>query len=154
MSVPRPTEMTIRSLLLRELDKRGVKVTPEVSFSTPVGRMMPDALLRNGGDYVIETKLGAEAKLFDALIRLYDYSKYTEARGAFAILFPEQLRRPMPLKCWRRLPRTLRCPIWSLPYSRTLGRPSVFQATYSRLLTGFRPMFLRRQWLRRIHPWP
>jgi len=30
MSVARPTEMTIRSLLLRELDKRGVKVTPEV----------------------------------------------------------------------------------------------------------------------------
>jgi len=94
MSVPRPTEMTIRSLLLRELDKRGVKVTPEVSFSTPVGRMMPDAVLRNGGDYVIETKLGAEAKLFDALIRLYDYSKYTEARGASLITYI----RPWPTR--------------------------------------------------------
>jgi len=70
--VPKPTEMTVRSLLLRELEKRGVKVNAEVSFSTPVGRMMPDMVLRNGGDYVVETKLGAEPKLFDALIRLYD----------------------------------------------------------------------------------
>jgi len=98
MGVPKPTEMTVRSLLLRELEKRGVKITPEVSFVTPVGRMMPDMVLRNGGDYVVETKLGAETKLFDALIRLYDYSKYTEAKGAFAILFPEELRRPWPLK--------------------------------------------------------
>lgn len=69
MGLPKPTEMTVRRLLLKELEKRGVKVTPEVSYSTPVGRMMPDAVLRNGGDYVVETKLGAEAKLFDALIK-------------------------------------------------------------------------------------
>ena len=35
---------------------RGVKVNPEFSFVTPVGRMMPDIVLRNGGDYVVEMK--------------------------------------------------------------------------------------------------
>jgi hypothetical protein len=44
--------MTVISLLLRELEKRGVKVNPKVSFVTPVGRMMPDMVLRNGGDYL------------------------------------------------------------------------------------------------------
>jgi len=42
MSVPRPTEMTVRDLLQEELRKRGVTVIPEFSVSTPVGRMMPD----------------------------------------------------------------------------------------------------------------
>jgi hypothetical protein len=37
MGVPEPTEMTVRSLLLRELEKRGVKVNPEVSFVTLFG---------------------------------------------------------------------------------------------------------------------
>jgi len=38
MSVPRPTEMTVRDLLQEELRKRGVTVVPEFSFVTPVGR--------------------------------------------------------------------------------------------------------------------
>ncbi|MEA2089236.1 MAG: N-6 DNA methylase, partial [Thermoproteota archaeon] len=97
MGVSKPTEMTIRDLLQKELRKRGVKVVPEFSVLTPVGRMMPDMLLSDGAAYVVETKLGAEAKLLDAMVRLYDYSKYvTEARGAFAVLFPEELRRPWP----------------------------------------------------------
>jgi len=103
MGVPKPTEMTVRALLQKELEKRGVKVTPELSFVTPVGRMMPDLVLRNSGDYVVETKLGAEAKLFDALIQLYDYSKYTESKGAFAILFPKELRRPWPYEMLEKI---------------------------------------------------
>ncbi|MGC8896226.1 MAG: Eco57I restriction-modification methylase domain-containing protein [Candidatus Bathyarchaeia archaeon] len=91
----KPTEMTIRDLLQEELRKRGVTVIPEFSVSTPVGRLAPDMLLKNGAEYVVETKLGAEPKLLDAMVRLYDYSKYvTEAKGAFAVLFPEELRRP------------------------------------------------------------
>ena len=94
MGVSKPTEMTIRDLLQEELRKRGVKVVPEFSVSTPVGRLAPDMLLKDGAQYVVETKLGAEAKLLDAMVRLYDYSKYvTEAKGAFAVLFPEELRR-------------------------------------------------------------
>ncbi len=94
MSSSLPTEITIRDFLSKALEQRAVKVTTEWSFSTPIGRLVPDMLLRNGADYVVETKLGAESKLLDAMVRLYDYSKYTEAKGAFAVLFPEELRRP------------------------------------------------------------
>jgi len=66
--------MTIRSFLLKELEKRGVKVNTEISYATPIGRLMPDMLLYNGAQYVVETKLGAEAKLLDAMVRLYDKS--------------------------------------------------------------------------------
>ena len=95
MGVSRPTEMTIRDLLQQELRKRGVTVMPEFSVQTPIGRLMPDMVLKNGAQYVVETKLGAETKLLDAMVRLYDYSKYvTEAKGAFAVLFPQELRQP------------------------------------------------------------
>ena len=63
----KPTEMTIRDLLQEELRKRGVTVVPEFSVSTPVGRLAPDMLLKNGAQYVVETKLGAETKLLDAM---------------------------------------------------------------------------------------
>jgi len=86
--------MTVRAFLLKEMEKRSVKVSAEISYTTPIGRLVPDMLLRNGAQYVVETKLGAETKLLDAIVRLYDYSKYTEAKGAFAVLFPEELRRP------------------------------------------------------------
>jgi len=93
MSTPLPTEMTVRNFLTRELEKRAVKVQTEWSYNTPIGRLAPDMRLMNGAEYVVETKLGAESKLLDAIVRLYDYSKYTDAKGAFAILFPEELRR-------------------------------------------------------------
>jgi len=48
MGVFRPTEMTVRDLLQEELRRIGVTVVPEYSVSTPVGRMMPDMLLKNG----------------------------------------------------------------------------------------------------------
>jgi hypothetical protein len=104
MGVPRPTEMTVRDLLQEELRKRGVTVVPEFSVSTPTGVLKPDILLRNGAPYVVETKLGAETKLLEAMVKLYDYSKYvTEAKGAFAVLFPEELRRPWPYEVWMRI---------------------------------------------------
>jgi hypothetical protein len=97
MGVSRPTEMTVRDLLQEELRKKGVVVVPEFSVSTPVGLLKPDILLKNGAQYVVETKLGPETKLLEAIVKLYDYSKYvTEANGAFAVLFPEELRRPWP----------------------------------------------------------
>lgn len=98
-----PTEMTVRAFLLKELERRQVKVSTEISYSSPIGRLMPDMLLRNGAQYVVETKLGAEAKLLDAIVRLYDYSKYTDAKGAFAILFPEKLRRPWDLELLEKI---------------------------------------------------
>jgi hypothetical protein len=104
MGVSKPTEMTIRDLLQEELRKRGVTVVPEFSVSTPVGLLKPDILLKNGAQYVVETKLGPETKLLEAMVKLYDYSKYvTEAKGAFAVLFPEELRRPWPPEVWMRI---------------------------------------------------
>jgi type I restriction-modification system DNA methylase subunit len=95
--------MTVRSFLQKELEKRAVKVETERSYTTPIGRLVPDLLLRNGAQYVVETKLGAEAKLLDAMVRLHDYSKYTDAKGAFAILFPEELRRPWPVEMLEKI---------------------------------------------------
>lgn len=103
MSSSVPTEMTIRNFLLKELEKRSVKVSTEISYTTPIGRLVPDMLLRNGAQYVVETKLGTEARLLDAIVRLYDYSKYTEAKGAFAILFPEELRRPWTVEMLEKI---------------------------------------------------
>src|SRR4030042_3015035 len=80
MSSSLPTEMTVRDFLTKALEKRSIKVTTEWSYSTPIGRLVPDMLLRNGADYVVETKLGAESKLLDAIVKLYDYSKYTAAK--------------------------------------------------------------------------
>jgi type I restriction-modification system DNA methylase subunit len=98
MSLGKPTEMSLRDLLVEELKRRGVVVVPEVSFRTVDGRrLVPDLVLRDGAQYVVETKLGAETKLLDAMVQLYDYSKHvTDAKGAFAVLFPEELRRPWP----------------------------------------------------------
>jgi len=103
MSSSVPTEMTVRNFLQKELEKRSVKVEPERSYTTPIGRLVPDLLLRNGAEYVVETKLGAETKLLDAIVRLYDYSKYTDAKGAFAILFPEELRHPWTVEMLEKI---------------------------------------------------
>jgi hypothetical protein len=75
MGVPKPTEMTVRDLLQEELRKRGVTVVPEFSVSTPSGVLKPDILLRNGAPYVVETKLGAETKLLEAMVKLYNCFK-------------------------------------------------------------------------------
>ena len=58
----RPTEYTVRQLLIEELRRRGVKVTPEISFVGHVGRLVSDLLLQNGDSHVVETKLDAELK--------------------------------------------------------------------------------------------
>ena len=63
------TELTVQDLFQEELRRRGVRVASQVSFETPVGRMQPDIVLRNGAQYVVETKLGAETKLLDAMVQ-------------------------------------------------------------------------------------
>jgi len=88
---------------MKELEKRGIKVNTEISYRTPIGRLMPDLLLCNGAEYVVETKLGAEAKLLDAMVQLYDYSKYTQTNGGFAVLFPKELRRPLEIELLERI---------------------------------------------------
>lgn len=63
MGVPRPTEWTTRDLLQEEVRKREVTVVPEISFDAPLGRLVPDIVLKNGAEYVVETKLGTVADL-------------------------------------------------------------------------------------------
>ena len=107
MGLGKPTEVTLRDLLVEELKRRGVVVVPEVSFRTVDGRrLVPDLVLKNEAEYVVETKLGAETKLLDAMVQLYDYSKYvTEAKGAFAVLFSAELQRPWPSDVIMSIPR-------------------------------------------------
>jgi hypothetical protein len=63
MGLGKPTEMTLQDLLVEELKRRGVVVVPEVSFRTVDGRrLVPDLVLHDGAQYVVETKLGAETK--------------------------------------------------------------------------------------------
>ena len=81
----RPTEYTVRQLLIEELKSRGGKVTPEISFVSPVGRLVPDLLLQNGGCYVVETKLGAESKLMNEVANYDFYNKFL-SHAYFSIL--------------------------------------------------------------------
>ena len=49
MSLGKPTEMTLRDLLVEELKRRGVVVVPEVSFRTVDGRrLVPELVLHDG----------------------------------------------------------------------------------------------------------
>jgi hypothetical protein len=98
MSLGKPTEKTLQDLLREELVRRGVGASAQVSFQTVDGRRLePDLVLRNGAQYVVEMKLGAETKLLDAMVQLYEYGKHvSDAKGAFAVLLPEELRKPWP----------------------------------------------------------
>jgi len=73
MSSSLPTEMTVRNFLTKALEKRAVKVQTEWSYSTPIGRLVPDMRLLNGAEYVVETKLASESKLLEAMVQLYDF---------------------------------------------------------------------------------
>ena len=64
MALPSFSETTIRNFLLKELEKRGIKAATEIQYQTPIGLMKPDALLQNGADYIIETKLWAGEKRY------------------------------------------------------------------------------------------
>ena len=94
--MPTPTwiENTIRAILLEELRKKGVEGAGPVSYNIPqVGRLEPDAILEDGGQYLVETKLGDETKLAEALADLHDYTKYIDSNGAFAIVYPKSLKK-------------------------------------------------------------
>jgi len=86
--------MTIRDIFLEELRKKGVKVGTELSAVVPQGRRAPDAVLSNGGDYVLETKLGGEAEHYKDVLKLTEWikQKHIPILGAFAVLLPGELR--------------------------------------------------------------
>jgi type I restriction-modification system DNA methylase subunit len=91
----------VRKFLIEELQKRKVKASEHPSYSTPKGRMEPDILLQNGGDYVVETKLGGD--LFTAFAELHDYLKYIKVSGGFAVILPDELRTSVPIDWLRKM---------------------------------------------------
>ena len=104
MSVERATEATSVPFLLEELARRGVRIDPQVSYVVIDGRrQQPDAKFLNGGVYYLEAETGPKTKLFDGLRQAYDYRKYLSANGAFAVLFPEELRQSLPPETRRKL---------------------------------------------------
>jgi len=105
MSIPKLIEDAVTILLREELEKRGVKALP-VSIRTPQGHRKPDLLCENAGIYPIEAKFRendltkAIAKIQNDYIKFY---KYLGIKGGFAILYPEELSKPMPLEAAKDL---------------------------------------------------
>ena len=105
MSVPKLIEDAVTILLREELEKRGVKALP-VSIKTPQGIRKPDLLCENAGIYPIEAKF-RERDLIKAIAKIQnDYLKFHKVlgiKGGFALLYPEELSKPMPLSVARKL---------------------------------------------------
>jgi hypothetical protein len=89
------TEITVREVLLTELKVRNVHLAQELSLPLPSGRKAPDAILANGANYVLETKLGAKADYWEDIKKLTEWMKIRTApiAGAFAVLLPGDLRK-------------------------------------------------------------
>jgi len=64
--IPKPTEDTITSLLVKELEKRNVKSQMFPTIRTPSGFRKPDIWCYNAGVYPVEAKF-READLINAL---------------------------------------------------------------------------------------
>jgi hypothetical protein len=91
----------VRQFIIEELQNKNIKVSEHPSYTTPKGRLEPDLLLQNGGDYIVETKLGGD--VFDAVKELYDYKKYIQVAGGFAVVLPDQLRTSVPIDWLREM---------------------------------------------------
>ncbi|MDG7011593.1 MAG: SAM-dependent DNA methyltransferase [Nitrososphaerota archaeon] len=102
VALPHRTEIGVKEALIELLRKRLV-VETELSYHTLEGRKQPDALLRDGGEYFLEAELGPEAKLLDGLLQAQDYVKTLGGLGGFAVLFPNELRKPMPLRVFEQV---------------------------------------------------
>jgi len=98
LSISKPTELTLTAILKKQLEDIGLEVGTEWSFDTPLGRRQPDLLLQNGGNYVVQSKLGDEARTIDAIGQVYDGVRYGNVSGGFAVIFPEELRRAMSIE--------------------------------------------------------
>lgn len=96
--IPKPTEDTVTNLLVKELEKYGVKAETFPTISTPGGIRKPDVWCVNTGAYLVEAKfrggdlINAIAKVQNDYLRWYDV---LGIKGGFAILYPEELSKPM-----------------------------------------------------------
>lgn len=109
--IPKPTEDTITNLLVKELERLGVKAESFPTISTPSGVRKPDIWCENGGVYPIEAKF-RERDLIDAVAKVQnDYIRWYDVlgiKGGFAILYPEELAKPMPTEIIVKLTRKLK----------------------------------------------
>jgi len=101
--MPKATEDTISSILAEELRSRDIHAETIYILETPVGQRKPDILCQDSFLYPIEAKF-RERDLTEALKKIYeDYIKHHKLigpppiGGAFAVLYPDKLARPMPL---------------------------------------------------------
>jgi hypothetical protein len=127
--LPRRTEWNIKEFLIEELRKLGINVEIELSFPTMRGRKQPDAVLKNGGEYYLETELGPQTKLIDGLLQSQEYVKTLGGTGAFAVLFPEELRKPMPRELLETLVRTQKYTAVATFSERDPRTPQRFEGT-------------------------
>jgi len=104
--IPKKTEDTITVMLKDELTKRNVVVEAFPEIKTPVSFRKPDLYCQNGGAYVIEAKF-KERDLWKAVAKVQnDYIKYHRVlgvSGGFAILYPEELAKPLPIEVIQKL---------------------------------------------------
>ena len=104
--IPKPTEDTVTNLLVKELEKYGVKAELFPSISTPSGVRKPDIWCSNGGVYTVEAKF-KESDLIDAVAKIQnDYIRWFDVlgiKGGFAVLYPEELTKPMPSEVLMKL---------------------------------------------------
>jgi hypothetical protein len=87
----------IKQLWMKVLFLLSALLMVEKSFERQLRMSTKYAFLHlphNSPFFSFPLRFGVIAKLLDAIVRLHDYSRYTEAKGAFAVLFPEELRRP------------------------------------------------------------
>jgi type I restriction-modification system DNA methylase subunit len=109
--IPKATENTITSLVREKLEKLGVKAMAFVSIQTPEGRREVDLWCYDGGSYPIEAKF-SETDLVEAISKIYNdylkHSSYLNIQGGFALLLPEEFKKPMPLDRIRELISKLR----------------------------------------------
>jgi len=98
MVIPKVTEDTVTNLLVRKLEKCGVKAETFPTIQTPGGVRKPDVWCVNAGTYPIEAKF-REGDLINAIAKVQnDYLRWHDVlgiKGGFAILYPEQLAKPM-----------------------------------------------------------
>jgi tRNA1(Val) A37 N6-methylase TrmN6 len=104
--IPKPTEDTVTNLLVKELEKYGVKAESFPSISTPSGVRKPDIWCSNGGAYTVEAKF-KESDLIDAVAKIQnEYIRWFDVlgiKGGFAVLYPEELTKPMPSEVLMKL---------------------------------------------------
>jgi type I restriction-modification system DNA methylase subunit len=109
--IPKVTEDTISVMLRDELEKRNVSAQVFIEIRTPAGYRKPDVYCQNGGIYVIEAKF-KERDLWKAVAKIQNdyirYSKFLNLNGGFAILYPDELSKPLPREVIKQLAKTLK----------------------------------------------